>query len=220
MAWSRKALNLISALHSTSGLGVRPAWYSRRNSANTRSLYSAAKLTCSISMPITSATAAASTKSTLRRAVLAVVVVFPVLHEDADDLVALLLEQVGADGGVHAAAQSDDDALLALIGAIIPVQVRPHALPAHSCPPTCRDSACRPQRWRLRARCTWHYSGCCCSTRRCSRPFATWCTSTCSRSAPRRNRPPAVRSRCERRPHPNPPTTRRCSRKRPTPRCR
>ena len=65
MAWSRKALNLISALHSTSGLGVRPAWYSRRNSAKTRSLYSAAKLTCSISMPITSATAAASTKSSL-----------------------------------------------------------------------------------------------------------------------------------------------------------
>src|SRR5215208_1442300 len=65
MAWSRNALNLISALHSTSGLGVRPAWYSRRNSAKTRSLYSAAKFTCSISMPITSATAPASTKSSL-----------------------------------------------------------------------------------------------------------------------------------------------------------
>ncbi len=50
---------------STSGLGVRPAWYSRRNSANTRSLYSAAKLTNSIAMPSTSATAAASTKSSL-----------------------------------------------------------------------------------------------------------------------------------------------------------
>jgi hypothetical protein len=37
------------------------------------------------------------------RAVFAVVVVFPVLHEDADHLVALLLEQVGGDGGVHAA---------------------------------------------------------------------------------------------------------------------
>src|SRR5215468_7815300 len=46
-----------------SGFGVRPARYSRRNSANTRSLYSVAKLTCSSSMPITSATAAASTKS-------------------------------------------------------------------------------------------------------------------------------------------------------------
>src|SRR6185436_5328597 len=62
-AWSRNALNLISALHSTSGLGVRPARYSRRNSAKTRSLYSAAKLTCSSSMPITSATLAASRKS-------------------------------------------------------------------------------------------------------------------------------------------------------------
>ena len=63
MAWSRKALNLISALHRMSGLGVRPAWYSRKNSANTRSLYSAAKFTCSMSMPITSATLAASSQS-------------------------------------------------------------------------------------------------------------------------------------------------------------
>src|SRR5688572_29158765 len=63
MAWSRKALNLISALHSTSGLGVRPAEYSRRKSANTRSLYSAAKLTASSSMPMTSAAAAASIRS-------------------------------------------------------------------------------------------------------------------------------------------------------------
>src|SRR4051795_9459221 len=63
MAWSRNALNLISALHSTSGLGVRPAAYSRRKSANTRSLYSAAKLTASSSMPTTSAAAAASIRS-------------------------------------------------------------------------------------------------------------------------------------------------------------
>jgi hypothetical protein len=41
-----------------------------------------------------------------RRAELAVVVVFPVLHEDADHLVALLLEQPGADGGVHPAAEA------------------------------------------------------------------------------------------------------------------
>jgi hypothetical protein len=46
------------------------------------------------------------------RAVLAVVIVFPVLHEDADDLIPLLLEQVRGHGGVHAATQSDDDALL------------------------------------------------------------------------------------------------------------
>src|ERR1041384_1836119 len=59
MAWSRNALNLISALHSTSGFGVRPAEYSRRNSANTRSLYSAEKLTASSSLPLTSAAAAA-----------------------------------------------------------------------------------------------------------------------------------------------------------------
>src|SRR5690606_2158734 len=63
MAWSRNALNLISALHSTSGLGVRPAEYSRRNSAKTRSLYSAAKLTYSNSTPTRSATLAASSRS-------------------------------------------------------------------------------------------------------------------------------------------------------------
>src|SRR4051794_40639050 len=63
MAWSRNALNLISALHSTSGLGVRPAEYSRRKSPNTRSLYSAAKFTASSSTPIRSAAAAASIKS-------------------------------------------------------------------------------------------------------------------------------------------------------------
>src|SRR3990172_6457871 len=62
-AGARKALNLISALHSTSGLGVRPAWYSVRKALNTRSLYSAAKLTASSSMPITSATAAQSIRS-------------------------------------------------------------------------------------------------------------------------------------------------------------
>src|SRR5574343_532215 len=63
MAWSRKALNLISELHRMSGFGVRPAWYSRRNSANTRSRYSAAKLTTSTSMPIRSATLITSIRS-------------------------------------------------------------------------------------------------------------------------------------------------------------
>jgi len=45
------------------GLGVRPAAYSRRKSANTRSLYSAAKLTASSSMPMTSAAARRPTRS-------------------------------------------------------------------------------------------------------------------------------------------------------------
>src|SRR5512134_240525 len=63
MAWSRNALNLISALHSTSGLGVRPAEYSARKLAKTRSRYSAAKFTASRSTPMTSAAAAASIRS-------------------------------------------------------------------------------------------------------------------------------------------------------------
>src|SRR5574343_121183 len=63
MACSRNARNLSSELHRISGFGVRPAWYSRRNSANTRSRYSAAKLTTSTSMPITSATLITSIRS-------------------------------------------------------------------------------------------------------------------------------------------------------------
>src|SRR5574343_24296 len=63
MACSRNARNLISELHRISGFGVRPAWYSRRNSANTRSRYSAAKLTTSTSMPIRSATLITSIRS-------------------------------------------------------------------------------------------------------------------------------------------------------------
>jgi len=44
-----------------------------------------------------------------RGAELVVVVVFPVLHENTDHLVALLLEQVGGHGRIHAAAEADDD---------------------------------------------------------------------------------------------------------------
>jgi hypothetical protein len=58
-------------------------------------------------------------------AVLAVVVIFPVLHEDADDLVALLLEQVRGDGRVHPAAQAHHDALFVHSRPIIPAAVRP-----------------------------------------------------------------------------------------------
>ncbi len=58
------------------------------------------------------------------RAVLAVVIVFPVLHEQADNLVALLLEQPRRDGGIHAAGQADDHALAAHCAASRP-EVRP-----------------------------------------------------------------------------------------------
>jgi hypothetical protein len=44
-------------------LGVRPARYSARKVANTRSRYSAAKLTASTSMPMRSAADTASTRS-------------------------------------------------------------------------------------------------------------------------------------------------------------
>ena len=46
------------------------------------------------------------------RAVLVGVVVFPVLHEEPDDLVALLLQQVGRHRGIDAPRESDDDAFL------------------------------------------------------------------------------------------------------------
>ena len=50
-------------------------------------------------------------KVDIRRAELAVVVIFPVFHEDADDLVPLLLEQISGDGRIHAATQPHYDAL-------------------------------------------------------------------------------------------------------------
>ncbi len=56
----------------------------------------------------------------VRRAVFAVVVIFPVLHEDADHLVALLLEQPGGDRGVDTTAQSDHDTVLGYHPGIIP----------------------------------------------------------------------------------------------------
>jgi hypothetical protein len=87
--------------------------YSRRNSAKTRSLYSAAKLTCSISMPMHVGDAGGVEEVLARRAVLVVVVLLPVLHEDADDLVAGALQQPGGHGRIDAAGQADDDALLA-----------------------------------------------------------------------------------------------------------
>ena len=47
-----------------------------------------------------------------RRAVDVIVVVFPVLHEDADDLMPRTLQQPGGDGRIDAAGEADDDALL------------------------------------------------------------------------------------------------------------
>ena len=49
-------------------------------------------------------------KVDVRRAVFTVIVVFPVFHEDADHLVALLFEQVGRDGRIDAAGQANDHA--------------------------------------------------------------------------------------------------------------
>ena len=45
------------------------------------------------------------------RAVLAVVVIFPVFHEDADHLVPLLFQQVGRDRGIHTATQAHHNSL-------------------------------------------------------------------------------------------------------------
>ena len=43
---------------------------------------------------------------------LAVIIVFPVFHEDADHLIALRFEQMSGHCRVHAAGESDDDTLL------------------------------------------------------------------------------------------------------------
>jgi hypothetical protein len=62
----------------------------------------------------------------IRRAVLAVIVVFPILHEDANDVMALLLEQMGSDSRIDAAGQADDHTVKLGHVAIIP---RPPDLP-------------------------------------------------------------------------------------------
>ena len=48
-----------------------------------------------------------------RRAILVIVVVLPILHEEADDVVALLRQQPGGDRRIDTARHADDDALLA-----------------------------------------------------------------------------------------------------------
>ena len=48
-----------------------------------------------------------------RRAVRVVVVLFPVLHEEADDLVARLLQQPRGHRRIDAAREADDDAVVA-----------------------------------------------------------------------------------------------------------
>src|SRR3546814_145383 len=62
-AASRKCLNLISRLHSTSGLGVRPAAYSARKWANTPSQYSTEKSRKWIGMPSRPQTAKAAPRA-------------------------------------------------------------------------------------------------------------------------------------------------------------
>ena len=49
------------------------------------------------------------------RAILRIVIVLPVLHEDANDLVALLLEQISGDCRVHSATQTDHYALSSVL---------------------------------------------------------------------------------------------------------
>src|SRR5688572_23858117 len=66
-AASRKCLNLISRLHSTSGFGVRPAAYSARKCANTPSQYSREKSRKWIGIPSRPLTATASRRSSSAR---------------------------------------------------------------------------------------------------------------------------------------------------------
>ena len=47
-------------------------------------------------------------KVDIGRAIASVIVIFPIFHEDTNDFMALLLEQIGRDSGVDAAGQADD----------------------------------------------------------------------------------------------------------------
>src|SRR6185312_5440301 len=53
----------------------------------------------------------ASVLEILRGRAVAVVVLFPVAHEEAVDFPALLLEEQGGDGGIYAAGEADDDTI-------------------------------------------------------------------------------------------------------------
>jgi LysR family glycine cleavage system transcriptional activator len=80
-------------------------------------------------MPSTSATLAASMKSPRRAVFAIVVVVFPVLHEDADDVPwPCCLSSHCGDRGVHSAAQADHHALL--IELMLQVTIPGHHLTA------------------------------------------------------------------------------------------
>src|SRR5208282_6164099 len=62
-------------------------------------------------MPITLATAAASTRSSRDAHYASVIVVLPVLHEHAEDLVSIVLEQPGCDRRVDAPRMAENDAM-------------------------------------------------------------------------------------------------------------
>jgi hypothetical protein len=89
-------------------LGVRPAWYSRRNSAEHALLVLGREVHHLEVDADDVAAAATSTRSWREEQYSVVVIVLPVLHEQADDLPALLLEQHRRDRGIHPARHADN----------------------------------------------------------------------------------------------------------------
>ena len=63
-----------------------------------------------------------------------VVIVLPVFHEDADDLIALLFEQVGGDRRVHAAAESHHHTFVVCHLPIIPLRDERRSGRCRPCP--------------------------------------------------------------------------------------
>ena len=100
---------MISRLHSTSGLGVRPARYSARKWANTCVAVLIGKVHA-MQDDAELGGDRARILVVLRRGAVAVVL-FPVAHEQALHVVAGIAQQQRRDRGIDAAGQADDDAL-------------------------------------------------------------------------------------------------------------
>ena len=98
----------------TSGFGVRPCDI---RPGNIRTLFHILlfkidRVTRDIELP---ANPAHILGILLRRAIAEFVGIVPVFHENADDVIALLLEQQCGHGGIDAAGHADDDAGLELL---------------------------------------------------------------------------------------------------------
>ena len=110
-AASRKCLNLISRLHSTSGFGVRPAAYSARKCCE-HAVPVFAREIAEVDRQAEPAADGDRVATIVVGAAVAAAVVGPVLHEQAGDRLARVAQQQRGDRRIDAAGHADDGAHL------------------------------------------------------------------------------------------------------------